>query len=67
MSRWSVAQDSSVKLVESFYHHRKAGKGKLEALRLARKETREGGYDHPFFWAPFTLVGEVETEATSGR
>jgi CHAT domain-containing protein len=29
---------------------------------LARKEVREGGYDHPFFWAPFILVGEVGEE-----
>ncbi len=59
MSLWSVAEVSSVKLVESFFQHLKEGKSKLEALRLARKEIREGGYDHPFFWAPFILVGEV--------
>ncbi|MGO9572128.1 MAG: ankyrin repeat domain-containing protein, partial [Desulfomonilaceae bacterium] len=54
----------SVQLVESFYRHRKQGKGKLEALRLARKEIRDSGFDHPFFWAPFILVGEVGTETT---
>ncbi len=60
MSLWSVAEASSVKLVESFFRHLKEGKSKLEALRLARKEIRETGYDHPFFWAPFILVGEVD-------
>ena len=59
MSLWSVAESSSVKMMESFFRHRKEGKSKLEALQSARTEIREGGYDHPFFWAPFILVGEV--------
>jgi CHAT domain-containing protein len=59
MSLWSVAESSSVKLVESFFKHLKEGKNKLEALRLARQEIRRAGYDHPFYWAPFILVGEA--------
>ncbi len=59
MSLWSVAEKSSLRLVERFFQHMNDGKSKLEALRLARKEIREQGYDHPFFWAPFILVGEV--------
>ena len=59
MSLWSVAEKSSVQLVESLFKHIKEGKGKLEALRAARTEIRQAGYDHPFFWAPFILVGEV--------
>jgi tetratricopeptide (TPR) repeat protein len=60
MSLWSVSETSSVKLVESFFKHLKEGKNKLQSLRLARKEIRDAGYDHPFFWAPFILVGEVQ-------
>jgi hypothetical protein len=60
MSLWSVAEESSVNLVESFFKYRKDNKSKLEALQLARKEIRDQGYDHPFFWAPFILVGEVD-------
>ncbi len=67
MSLWSVAEASSVKLVESFFRHLKEGKSKLEALRLARNEIREGGYDHPFFWAPFILVGEVDRSSHEPR
>ncbi len=48
--------------VETFFRLRKQGKGKLEALRLARKQVRAEGFDHPFFWAPFVLVGEVQSE-----
>lgn len=60
MSLWSVEQKSAVDLVETFFRHLKEGKGKLDALRLARKEIPEAGYDHPFFWAGFILAGEVD-------
>jgi CHAT domain-containing protein len=60
MSLWSVAESSSVNLMESFFVHVKEGNNKLEALKLAREEIRKAGYDHPFFWAPFILVGEVQ-------
>jgi tetratricopeptide (TPR) repeat protein len=60
MSMWSVAERSSVKLVENFFKYIKSGKGRLEALRLARSDIRQDGYDHPFFWAPFILIGDAE-------
>jgi CHAT domain-containing protein len=59
MSLWSVEESSSVDLVEGFFRNIKEGKNKLEALKLARDEIRKQGYDHPFFWASFILVGEV--------
>lgn len=59
MSLWSVSEKASVDLVGNFFKHLKEGKNKLEALRLARQEIRQAGYDHPFFWSPFILVGEV--------
>jgi CHAT domain-containing protein/Tfp pilus assembly protein PilF len=59
ISLWTVEEKASVSLVESFFRNLKAGKPKLEALQLARNEIRKSGYDHPFFWAPFILVGEV--------
>jgi len=60
MSLWTVSERSSVMLAESFFKHLKEGKGKLEALGLAREEIRKAGYDHPFYWASFILVGEVD-------
>ncbi len=59
MSLWSVAEKSSIMLVEDFFKYRKAGKSKLESLKLARNDIRKEGFEHPFFWAPFILVGEV--------
>lgn len=62
MSLWAVAVRTSVHLTGSFFQHRRAGKGKLEALKLARKEIRDSGFDHPYFWAPFILVGEIDAQ-----
>ncbi|MCJ7645577.1 CHAT domain-containing protein [bacterium] len=58
MSLWSVEDESTNLLTEHFFNYLKAGKDKLEALRLARSDLRKAGYEHPFYWAPFILVGE---------
>lgn len=60
MSLWSVDEKPSVWLVESFLRHLSEGKSKMESLKLARDEIRKDLYDHPFFWATFILVGEME-------
>ena len=60
MSLWSVSESGSVLLVEKFFEHLKSGKNKLDALKSAREDVRNAGYKHPFYWAPFILVGEVQ-------
>lgn len=57
-SLWSVAEDSTVKLVEKFFMYLKAGNDRMTALRMARADIRKEGYEHPFFWSPFILIGE---------
>jgi CHAT domain-containing protein len=42
---------------KTFYGYLKAGKGRAEALRLARKDIK-AKYPNPFFWAVFILHGE---------
>ena len=59
MSLWSVSEVASVNLVKSFFRGLKDGKSKSEALAEARREIRKKGFDHPFFWAGFILVGET--------
>ena len=59
MSLWSVEDNSTNLLTEKFFSYLKQGKNKLEALRLARNDLRHQGYSHPYFWAPFILVGEL--------
>ena len=57
MSLWSVAEDATVALSNSFFKNLKDGKDSKEALRLARAEIRKAGYEHPFYWSAFILVG----------
>ena len=58
MSLWSVEDESTNLLTEHFFRYLKEGKDKLEALWLARSDLRRAGYEHPYYWAPFILVGE---------
>jgi CHAT domain-containing protein len=58
ISLWSVAEESTVLLTEKFFTYLKQGQNKLEALRQARADIRQAGYEHPFYWALFILVGE---------
>ena len=80
-SLWKVADESTVKLMQTFYRNLQS-MSKAEALRQAQLElmrtsvpytaqrgmviTKLAGYEpgtaiecsHPFFWAPFILVGD---------
>ncbi len=60
MTLWSVAESSSVDLTSAFFQQIKDGKSKLSALQVARDRVRNAGFDHPFFWAGFVLVGESD-------
>jgi CHAT domain-containing protein len=60
MSLWSVAESSSVIMMEEFFRGLKEGKGKLESWTEARAKVRNAGFEHPFYWAPFVLVGDFK-------
>ncbi|MEW6532995.1 MAG: CHAT domain-containing tetratricopeptide repeat protein [Thermodesulfobacteriota bacterium] len=60
MSLWSVAESTSVLMTEEFFKQLRNGKGKREAWTSARVEARRQGFDHPFFWGAFILVGEAD-------
>jgi CHAT domain-containing protein len=58
VSLWSVADRSTADLMVSFYGQLAAGSGKAEALRQAKLELRRNErFGHPYYWAPFVLVG----------
>ncbi|MEK7440490.1 MAG: CHAT domain-containing protein, partial [Chloroflexota bacterium] len=57
-SLWSVDDQATGLLMERFYTHLRAGKGKGEALRLAQQEVR-AKYPSPYYWAAFVLSGDV--------
>lgn len=55
---WPVADESTREFMTAFYEGLKSST-KSEALRRAQiKLISERRYSHPFFWAPFILIGE---------
>jgi len=59
---WPVADESTGLLMQKMYDvHNKPGVTKAGALRTAQlwlmKDAKDGCYGHPFFWAPFILMG----------
>jgi CHAT domain-containing protein len=58
VSLWKVEEKSTILLANQFFEKLKAGKDKLTALHEARAELRRQGYEHPFYWASFILIGE---------
>ena len=57
VSLWNVSEDSTTELARVFFAGLHDGLTPRAALRAARAEVRRQGYEHPFFWAPFVLVG----------
>lgn len=64
---WEVDDRSSVRLMTRFYEHQQSANGsrnKVDALAMAQREliaSRE--LDHPYYWAPFMLVGKMSNVA----
>jgi hypothetical protein len=61
VSLWSVDDEATSELMESFYHYVRSGMNKRQALRRAKLDYLEAATDRgrdPFFWAPFILVGD---------
>jgi CHAT domain-containing protein/tetratricopeptide (TPR) repeat protein len=55
---WDVNDQSTADFMKLFYENlRKDGTNKAEAVRQAMREVRKE-YAHPFYWAPFVLVGK---------
>jgi len=55
---WPVSDQSTADLMVEFYQGlAKEGGTKAEALRNAQLSLLKGNYRHPYFWAPFVLVG----------
>jgi CHAT domain-containing protein len=59
-SQWSVNDDSTALLMETFYSRLRAGDNKAEALRAAQLLVGgEQRFKHPYYWAGFVLFGEL--------
>jgi CHAT domain-containing protein len=63
VSLWPVASKQTERLMVEFYRHMRGGKPAAEAMRAAKLDMIEqarktgGPESHPFFWAPFILLG----------
>jgi len=67
---WPVEDDSAAQVMGQFYQHLKQGKSKLDAFRIAQIELIESFKanppfeelnslpPHPYYWAPYVLVGD---------
>lgn len=57
---WPVADDAAQQVMEGFYRHLAEGRlSRAAALRDAQLAlAAKPGRGHPFFWAPFALIGD---------
>lgn len=59
VSQWVAPSRSTSKLMIEFHRRLLAGETKGDALRHARLALmREPNYRHPFYWAPFVVIGD---------
>jgi CHAT domain-containing protein len=63
LSLWDVHDQSTAQLMQEFYRGYVDSGEMVESLRAAMRKIREQN-PHPYFWAPFVLVGKV-TENTA--
>ena len=57
LSLWDAHDSSTSEFMKAFYGHLQAGASKARAAQQAMREVRER-HRHPFYWAPFTLLGD---------
>jgi CHAT domain-containing protein len=60
VSLWNVYDSSTASFMKSFYRNmQQDGTDKLKALKDARmRMIQSGKYSHPYYWAPFILIGK---------
>jgi CHAT domain-containing protein len=56
LSLWDVQDRSTSELMKAFYVRLGQNSGKAAALQGAMRELREK-HPHPYYWAPFVLIG----------
>ncbi len=56
---WDVNDESTARFMKLFYRNLLGGSQPAHALQSAQCELRES-YPHPYFWAPFVLVGRPQ-------
>jgi len=59
LTLWDASDKSTAEFMKAFYGRLRPASNKARAARDAMLELRDR-YPHPFYWAPFTLVGNVD-------
>jgi len=58
VSQWSAESAATAKLMVEFHRRLRAGESTAKALRGAQRSVRRiAKYRHPFYWAPFVVIG----------
>jgi CHAT domain-containing protein len=57
VSLWLVQDETTAALMEDWYGRMGAGMGRATALRAAQLAAKER-HPHPYYWAPFVLIGK---------
>jgi CHAT domain-containing protein/tetratricopeptide (TPR) repeat protein len=57
VSLWLVQDEATALLMESYYERLRGNARPVEALRSAQLAVKDE-YPHPYYWAPFVLVGQ---------
>lgn len=57
VSLWLVQDDTTAELMSLWYGRLRGGERPAAALRAAQLEVKDR-HDHPYYWAPFVLVGK---------
>lgn len=58
LTLWNVHDHSTSEFMTAFYRCLQSGASKPAALRAAMLQLRER-LPHPYYWAPFTLIGKI--------
>ena len=58
LTLWDAYDTSTADFMGAFYRHLQSSSNKAQALQLAMREVRDR-YPHPFYWAPFILIGQA--------
>jgi CHAT domain-containing protein len=57
VSMWLVHDEAAARLMEKYYEWLQEGARPAQALRAAQLAIKDA-YPHPYFWAPFIVVGK---------
>jgi CHAT domain-containing protein len=57
VSLWLVQDEATARLMEKYYERLREGVGPAQALRAAQLAIK-GEHPHPYYWAPFILLGK---------